>query len=340
MKKILSIVLALAIIFAMSATVFASELSSSRLSLIVKNVNTFLSTVNSHKKINDVVELYNFNNSIEALWFSLSGGGYIVASYKDGHVIEYSPNDLPVKYVNWDSKSRIYYGGPMSFNVIKNHMYMDIVTGELYKTKGNIYSMDYKSSLEESPKSIAATVYLSTPSSYVNAVSPWSCTITGITNLLQYYDDYHGDDVYPSTVSGVNGLRTFLYNNNYISRDPLFLSDAETLHTSNGNSFSGLTSFLNRNDVDSMYVIIQNHTLSRMKSQIGSNSRPVLLMIDTYLVDSGYLTSTHIVLCYGYVDVNATGRTYYAINNGWGSNGVLICSSDVPTSYEMMYLVD
>lgn len=343
MKKLISITLALAMIFAMSATVFAEKgyLADKRIAAIRSNVNNFLSYMQSEKKVVGFTELYNFDNELEAFYYSLDSGGYIVASYKDGHVIEFSPEDLPVTVKNIESASRIYYGGPLSFSIKKGPLYIDIVTGDVFSEKQNQYSIDFAENIEDDSRGITASVTLSAPSSYVYADSTWRCCITGITNLLQYYDDYHGDDVYPSTVSGINGLRYFLYNNNYVYRGNLFLSDAETLHTGGGGSFTGLSDFLNRNDVDNMYVTVQYHTLNRIKTQINyPNSRPVLLMIDTFLIDSGDLYTTHIVLCYGYTDVAATGRTYYVINNGWGTNGVYICSSDVPTSYEMLYLVD
>ena len=180
---------------------------------------------------------------------------------------------------------------------------------------------------------------MASPSNYVSATTAngWFCTITGITNLLQYYSDNYSADVYSGNISSISGLRTALNSNGYIYNGPLKLSDAAASHTKAGNTYLGLRSYLNRTDVTNYSVTVSSLTVSRVKAQIGTYSRPVLLHIYTSSIDSSASTSsTHIVLCYGYWETSMT--TYYIVNNGWGSNSVYVCADDVPTSFEMMYL--
>lgn len=72
-----------------------------------------------------------------------------------------------------------------------------------------------------------------------------------------------------------------------------------------------------------------------MLNQIQIYKRPVLLTIDTVLIKEES-EGTHIVMAYKYD--NSGARTYYYVNDGWKHNEVRICSSDIPETYEMMYI--
>ena len=344
MKKMISLLLALIMCCSFTATIFASnELSTDRLQNIGKNVEAFLANVNVRKEIKSSTYLYNYSDEIEALFYQLSGGGYVVASYKDGHIIEYSPDNLPTLPNNASKRQKIFYGGPMLFCAETNDGLKNIVTGELIDKDTNSYSIEYKDVIPSlsfdtiSPTNqTRETPLLSTPVNYVSATTSngWFCTITGIVNLLQYYHDFFSADVYSGNVSTIYGMRTALNSNGYIYNGYLYLSDAATTHTEGGTTYYGLRSYLSRNDVTNYYVTDTTITCAKVKSQIGTYSRPVLLMINTSSISNN--SGTHIVLCYGYWETSMT--TYYIVNNGWGSNSVYVCADDVPTNYEMLYL--
>lgn len=339
-KKILAVILTACMICCCSVTAFASEaLSTSRTASINENVENFLSGINVDATIGTPIQLYNFGNELEALLYPLGESGYVVASYKDGHIVEYSPGSIPATLTSAAKNQAIYYGGPLTFCIKSGNEFTNLASGATFITDTDYYSVDYVSAINTqntyvTQQQTRQTPLLSSPTNYVSASGGWYCTITGITNLLQYYDDFYSADVYSGTVSTISGLRSALNTNNYIYNGPLYLSDAATSHES---SYLGLRSYLSRIDVTNYSVTVTDLECSNVKSQIGTYSRPVLLMIYTSSIDDdASATSTHIVLCYGYWETSMT--TYYIVNDGWGNNSVYVCADDVPTSFEMLYL--
>jgi len=341
-KKVLAIVLSVCIVCCCSVTAFASEaLTTSRTASIKDNVENFLTGISVEAVIGNPIQLFNFGNELEALLYPLGESGYIVASYKDGHIVEYSPADIPEALISAAENQLIYYGGPPNYCIKVENTFTNLVSGAKLVVDGDYYSVDYSATINTQNFYISRlqtrqTPLLSAPTSYVSATTSngWYCTITGITNLLQYYDDFYSADVYSGNVSTISGLRSALNTNNYIYNGALYLSDAATTHKS---SYLGLRSYLSRIDVTNYYVTVTDLECSNVKSQIGTYSRPVLLMIYTSSIDDdASASSTHIVLCYGYWETSMT--TYYIVNDGWGSNSVYVCADDVPTSFEMLYL--
>ena len=340
MKKVLCAFLSVVMLFSMSVTAFAKEaVSPSRTTLVNENIENFLSGINVEASLETPIQLYNFGNELEALLYPIEKHGYIVASYKDGHIIEYSPSSLPATLMSASENQIIYYGGPLTFCTRSRSKFTNLVSGATLIAETNYYSIDYVPTISTqntyaTPQQARQTPLLSAPTNYVSASGGWYCTITGITNLLQYYDDFYSADVYSGTVSTISGLRSALNTDKYIYNGGLYLSDAATSHKS---SYLGLRSYLSRIDVTNYSVTVTDLECSKVKSQIGTYSRPVLLMIYTSSIDDdAAATATHIVLCYGYWETSMT--TYYIVNNGWGSNSVYICADDVPSSFEMLYL--
>lgn len=341
-KKILAVILSACMICCCSVTAFASEaLSTSRTASINDNVENFLLGIDVDATIGTPIQLYNFGNELEALLYPLGESGYVVASYKDGHIVEYSPGNIPATLISAAKNQVIYYGGPLTFCTKSGNEFTNLASGATLIADTDYYSVDYVSAISTqntyvTQQQTRQTPLLSAPTSYVSATTSngWYCTITGITNLLQYYDDFYSADVYSGTVSTISGLRSALNTNKYIYNGGLYLSDAATSHKS---SYLGLRSYLSRIDVTNYSVTVTDLECSNVKSQIGTYSRPVLLMIYTSSIDDDAdASSTHIVLCYGYWETSMT--TYYIVNDGWGNNSVYVCADDVPTSFEMLYL--
>ena len=343
MKKILSTVLAILMLSSIATTALAAtDVTDDRITVIRANVNGFLNDVGETQTADRFLPLYNFGDELEALLFPLDEGGYAVASYKDGHVIEYSPDDLPASPIGLSSDDQVYYGGPFSFYVKVGDQYENIISGAPHEASSGFYSLEYVPNIEaiesRATRAVNETPLLTPPSNYVGGEGMWYCTLSGITNLLQYYKDTYGADVYSGNVSSVSGLRNALSTNKYIYNGGLLLSDAARGHTSpDGDNYLGLRSYFGRPDVSSYYVTVTGLSVSNVKTQIDRYSRPALLHVYTSCVSSGASSnSTHIVLCYGYWETSMT--TYYIVNNGWGSNSVYACADDIPTSFEMMYL--
>lgn len=343
MKKLVSLILATLMIFSVTSVAFATEdIADERISLIETNINLFLDDIGENQYISNYIPLNNFGDELEALFFPLSEGGYVVASYKDGHVIEYSPNSLSSSPMELSTDTKIYYDGPFAFYVKRGHQYEDIVTGAFHDDVSDYYSCDYVPNIEivesEVVQDTNGPSILPPPSNYISTGGIWYCTITGITNLLQYYSDHYGADMYSGSVSSTSGLRNTLNVSKYIYNGGLYLRDAATGHTSpDGENYLGLRSYLGRADVTTYPVTVTGLTRSKVKAQISTYLRPALLHVYTSCVSSGASAySTHIVLCYGYSEIGTT--TYYIVNDGWGNNVVYACADDIPTTFEMMYL--
>ena len=98
---------------ALQPSVYAED--NARLCEAYQNAELFIASVGDNKRIDCYQYLYNFNNEIEAILILLSESGYIVVSNKDGHIIEYSPDNLP--FIT--DSTVLYYGGPQIFCVKK-----------------------------------------------------------------------------------------------------------------------------------------------------------------------------------------------------------------------------
>ena len=308
---------------------------------IAANVCSFLQSTGACADIRSCFELNNCGGTLEALYYPLQNEGYVIASYKDGHIIEYSPSNIPNVSDLICSGEAVVYGGPNTFYQKNGNSFKEILSGEEVIADTEYYSLEYvenipltevSSDSEHIPQQ-RVLYTLSAPTNYVIA-SGWKCTITGITNLLQYYKDYFSADTYAGTVSSATELRSFL-NYDYIYNGGLSLNDAANVHERVYVTYSGLRNYLLRNDVTHYGVTVTTVSVMSPITLVSTYSRPSLLTINTSSLISGD-TGTHIVLCYGYQQTPSS--SYYVVNNGWGSNLVLINTADVPTNYEVLYL--
>lgn len=301
-KELISLLVSLCLVLVSVFNVYASsQIKTTRINAIEANV----ADIRVNKNVDSFVLMKNFSGETEAVYFSLSDGGYVVASYKDGHVIEYSPQEFSGLIEVIDEQT-IYYGGP-----------------HLFCTKNGMEFYDLLSEI-----SFTAT------------------------------DDFYNADVYSGSVSTVSGLRSALNTNRYILNDALWLSDAIDLHCEDiyectaacdcsrpcnctascacANLYAGLNSYFDRTDVSDYIAIVSSSICSDIKQLLGG-SYPLLLTINTSSIDPGDLESKHTVFCYGYWETSMT--TYYIVNDGWGHNSVYICADDVPSDYEIMFLI-
>lgn len=330
---------------------------------------SFLSDIRVNKNVDSFVLMKNFSGETEVVYFLLSGGGYVVASYKDGHIIEYSPQEFSGLIEAIDEQT-IYYGGPQMFCVQDGRKFRDVIKNVSFTATNQYYSVNYVDSIgeyiqnsntENCEDNIQQTKdgLLSSPRNYLSASDGWFCTITGISNLLQYYKDYRYADVYMSTASNAATLRSSLYSYSYINNNNngLWFSAAIGRHCADiglcmapcycgkycncssacacTSFYSGLNSYFNRNDVAD-YFAIASPTICDDAKYLLNKSYPLLMVINTSSIDASANT-LHTVLCYGYWETSMT--TYYIVNDGWGHNSVYVCADDMPEDSEMMFLV-
>lgn len=310
-----------------------------RISSITDNATTFLNSTGYENTLTPPVPMYNFNEEIETLYYPLQPTGYLIASYKDGHIIEFSPETQRLV----DTSGKLYYNGVMEYyKVANNEQLIQILSNDIVG-KGNLQIAFDGTLLEQIP---ALDYQLSTSTYGLEPNNPppiaancvewednYQCTITGITNLLQYYHDIMNVDVYASNVNSSTSLRKFLnqgeQGKGYIYGGGLYFNIAVNKHAYYGQIYLGLRAYFNRSDVDTYTVNTYKSgepSISDVKIQLNTYARPVLLSLNTSaLIPSR--SSLHTVLAYSYMETANT--TYFIVNDGWGGNYTYICIDDI-----------
>lgn len=349
--RAISLLLVLLLSLAITVPVYASTddelilpsqmLDIKRMRAIDENVINFLLSTKDGTYVDGApVVMFNLSDQIEALYYPLQPSGYLVASYNDGHVIEYSPDgDRNVS----NTLDRVYYNGPLEYYAVSSNGLTHLVTSEvvdktMFASEYHVDTVDVNDlHIDYRASDSINSSEVSTPKNYVGAFTgSYYCTITGISNLLQWYVDYKNADMYASSDTTVEEMRDSLHTLRYVyGNGGLFLSDAIGAHQRGITRYLGLTSYFARSDIDSYEAIVESVTRAQVLNQIQIYKRPVLLTIDTALIKEER-EGTHIVMAYKYD--NSGARTYYYVNDGWKHNEVRICSSDIPETYEMMYI--
>ena len=321
------------------------ELAQDRSEAIYQNAEAFLNGVVEQGSIEKTVYLYDLSEEIVAVYYTLQPYGYIIVDGEDGHVIEYSSNCEPLS----DLKEHYYYMGPLEIYKKVSGGYQNVISGDVIEisdlapvdqlyisdtdnTVNDIidYSMPYVNTAS-SPAYIGAPI-----KPFITSEKPYKyCVITAISNALQWLKDYKGKDVYAGNISSINGLCSYLHNNEYVcGACGLTWEQAAYDFEYGGVLYLGLCTYLQRSDVGNIQVGIGESSANDVKKQIG-NQRPVLITIPTELVSTQ--KGVHAVFIYGYQETANT--THYIVNDSYGNNGVYVCCDEVPVySKGIMYL--
>lgn len=326
-----------------------NEVDFARTLLVTNNATAFLNSTGFENSIDTPVPMFNLNEEIEALYYPLQPTGYLVASYKDGHVIEFSPEAQRFT----DTSGKLYYNGIMEYyKSIDDEQLIQALSNDKVN-KGNLQVVFNETALEQIPSynyQPSISTYGTEPNNptpiSANCVSwteEYHCVITAITNLLQYYHDFMNADVYATVVDSSNFLRQYLNkggpDDGYIYGKSMFLYHAVKGYNFGGKYYSGLPAYFDRYDVDTYEVTKFDNgkiSVNDVKTQLNAYARPVVLTLNTSAIDSDK-TGDHAVLAYTYMETNNT--TYFIVNDGWGSNHVYICTDDImPSKLSALYL--
>lgn len=346
MKKVvclfLSFVLLLSVCPITMAFDNATVENSKRISTITNNAEAFLIAVGCGNTLEKAIPMYNFNENIEVLYFPLLPAGYLIASYKDGHVIEFSAEGEIIKLEK--NSNRLYYNGIMKYYEKQNNTeFRNTLTNDIIEKDELEITFDkpFLAYIPQINYQVPISTYglepdNPTPINFVKYESNAHCTITGITNLLQYYHDFKNANVYAKTVYDVYSLRDYLKNNNYIeSTAGVYLSWAARDYSKQGVIYRGLRRYLSGNDLDKFTVNVPKASATDVKVQLNTYSRPVLMDVPNGLLMPGSKTQ-HVIMAYTYWETANT--TYFITNDGYGNNSVHICADDLNSSFEIMYL--
>lgn len=353
-KKLFSVLLAFVLLLSIvqvTATATTDnmnfeEMDYSRLDSIIDNAQNFLNSTGYNNTLDASVPMYNLNEEIEAVYFPLQPTGYLIASYKNGRVLEFSPDTQRFT----DTSGKLYYNGIMEYYKAVDNTKLDQVLSNDLVDREELKSIFDQTCLEYIPlydyQPSTSTYGLEpnnpTPAEYVKWSDSYYCTITAITNLLEYYHDFMNADVYAENVDTITSLRRFLKRGGpdagYVySTGPLYFNTACRRHNFDGNIYSGLQAYFNRNDVDTYTTNVLTEgqaTVSIAKTQLNAYRRPVLLGINSDSLRSSR-SGLHAILAYTYMETADT--TYFIVNDGWGGNHTYLCA-DAITWLNILYL--
>lgn len=354
MKKIICMLLACVFLLTMcpsavATTEIPNKIDSERTVSITCNVIAFLNATNYKNTLDTPVPMYNLNEEIESLYYPLKPAGYLIASYKDGHIIEFSPEAQRFT----KTSGKLYYNGIMEYyEAIDDRQLIQALSNKKVE-KTDLQSTFNRTYIEQIPSigyQLPISAYGVEPNNptpiaanCVKCENDYWCVITAITNLLQYYHDFMNADVYASNVNSATSLRRFLNQGGpeagYLYGKGMFLFHAVDRYNFDGKFYSGLPAYFKRSDVDTYNITeisVGKASISQVKTQLNTYARPVVLGLNTNSVDPTS-AGRHAILAYTYMETNNT--TYFIVNDGWGNNSVYVCADDIVIpEFELMYL--
>lgn len=329
-KKIIFILSLVMLISVLSPAMALESVKEDRICTIQERAQGIVE--NSNTIIGNVIPLFNLSDTIEALCFQLKPTGYIIISYKNGNLIEYSL-EAPCPYARGNKN---IYNGPFQYFVEVYGMIEHTITKEKYLKQDVIKALDEPyiatlptKNLTRRTRSWVQNGITGSLTTSIKTQQGYYCVPTAVAIVLRYLGAYP---------AGHSDARSYLKDNFYVADMPQWLTETKNGVQSGIWTYTGLQSYFNSGVVTQRTVNVVGYTYSRLNTQVVTNKRPVILEIPTELVDTSK-TGYHAVTAYaiGYSTDNPN-ETEICVNDGWGHNGVNIIASYMPTSYDMMYL--
>ncbi len=277
----------------------------------------FLESQGYKSELNDPTTLYNFEDNIEAICFSLSEDGYIIINVNDLSVPEFSFT-APNPYSNYKNDVN-YYNGPLSYYRYEDNKFINLKSG-VSVNKLDINKKYTKPKLNIDNKieeiiSMRDTILVTERVNNYLKLPKWSssyyCGIDACAILLAYYDDVYNNNFVDSSVDSSPALQKYLADNNYIKNGGTTAYDLVT----GGflTKYKGLRDYvLSRVGWSANYI---SYTFDRVKSSVESN-HPVIVG-----TDPGHpINDNHWIIAYGYRIT--TSYEYLIVNDGFGNNEI------------------
>ncbi|MBU3210251.1 hypothetical protein [Clostridium algidicarnis] len=93
-------------------------------------VNEFIDKYHPGKNYDDIISLYDFNEKISYLLFTLSDSGYVIIDINDKCVVESGTDNN--NFIKADT-NKYYYNGPCAYFIEKDGMLFDLTSQEYIK---------------------------------------------------------------------------------------------------------------------------------------------------------------------------------------------------------------
>lgn len=323
--RIFSIFVVLTIMFTSNVSAYSNNLYSSKENYYdVKNyAENFMKKFNSKCKLNNPIELYNFQENKQALFFSSNNGGYIIINLDDYRITEFSPKNFNKFIV--DRNKKYFYNGPLAYFEESNSDIIDCKTKEKVGTINDLKNITYpvkssKNIFENLSVNLSSNDEIYTlknklPNYDYNADN--RCTVTATTMLLAYYSQYWtncNDYVSPYNLKHEedfsNELLYCITGKNQVENGGISLSlvpDGINKYLTNYQHAANIMkfSYINYFDINNYRNLVKN---------IIQEDKPIILSL---VGEKPY--GNHTVTAWGYC--NISNNEFFMINDGWGRNG-------------------
>lgn len=124
-KSILAVMLTLLITANITISSKAMEIEQFSNEKVI--VNEFIDKYHPGKNYDDIISLYDFNDKISYLLFTLSDSGYVIIDINDKCVVESGTDNN--SFIKAD-KNKHYYNGPFAYFIEKDGMLFDLTSQE------------------------------------------------------------------------------------------------------------------------------------------------------------------------------------------------------------------
>lgn len=299
------------------------------------------------EKLSNPIELYSFDDEIEAVCFTIDQTGYIIVNTNDLDIPEFSL-EASSPYSNCQGKS--LYNGPISYYDQVNDTIEDISTGKIVidneklqvkykkekKDKGEILERieTYSSNNSDSTKSSIVSSFIEN-GNLSGTLRTWYsnryCDVDGSAILLMYYDDYYSSSFVATSNQSNGTLQNFLVNNNYICDCPADANDV--LYGYNGST--GLNNYLKKEAgflYSGYYGVKSTYSWGYLQTLINAN-KPSMLGANSSHPDFG----AHWIMPHGYY-AGYDGVPYIICNNGFGNNNVYTSANYLYYTFGFVHL--
>ena len=340
MKKLLSLIIAIAMIFGFSTQSFATETSN------VKDYEALIHGLCGLDLSHDNVQmdyLYDANGTLDYM-LGTTSSTYIILEKETYMILEAGEGNPFHGFMDQDK----YYGGPLCYYAKDKDatQFYDIVQEKNVDGVSELVRVDSVDASQRNMRGVTATTYkrVANYTSYIKKRAfGWNnnntCSAVALGLALNYLTLQYGNSYVPSSWSSELRTASTETSTSYPNAQSLhnyLVNSCGMTGPCYGNSLQSGFNVYKYTKIPSSYSISLSWTLSpainTIKTKI-DNNLPVLITTTTGNPDSSY--NWHTMLVYGYKVTD--GTTMYLIHNGWYGSSYNSYSGGVHIQNEVWY---
>ncbi len=346
MKKVIAIILSLALLASFSVMAYASErIDANDSAIVTKNLvlaqekaEDFLNEFDASLTItlSDPIVLYNALQEPEAVSFTINNTGYIIVNLESMRVPEFSLKKSS-PFVSNDAK--YIYNGPVSYyEAISSDEVRSLSTGAVIASD-NLTTRYNETVADKVTESNAVRSAL--PEDRTDNNPPlWGtshyCGVDGAAILLKYWDDNFSETFIVSSKETASTFTSYLISEKYLLDEGL--SGSDIVHGTGFiiKSSTGISDYISDRGLSSDYAITDvDYSWSTITTQVTSNNAILLAGTDA---ESHPDYPNHWIIVYGYK--NVSGEKFVLINDGWGGDEIYTTADSQYYPWGLVYIYE